>query len=162
MVDMKMETVRLRIRRFVPEDLDAFRELIRDKMASPYAVYDHAFPTDEAGLGQVLKFFAGSDEFWALQRKAGGELIGFISLNHVDGSSRNLGYCLHTQWQGQGFAAEAADGIIRYAREELKLKKLVTGTAEENLPSVRLLKRLGFDQVGPGSYELALEEKRLG
>ena len=41
-------------------------------------------------------------------------------------------------------------------KNTLKLKKLVSGTAKENLPSVRLLDRLGFVAIGLESYELAL------
>lgn len=154
-----METERLYIRKFVAGDIDDFCELIRDKMASPYAIYDSAFPTDDAGLREVLGYFASTDEFWALELKEESKIIGFISLNHVDDTSRNLGYCLHTQWQGKGYATEAARRMIRYAAEELGFDKLVTGTADENLPSVRLLDKLGFVKVGLGSYELPLNFK---
>lgn len=149
-----METERLYIRRYTKEDFPGFCELIRDKMASLYAKYDHAFPTEDAALMEVLNFFAISDEFWALEEKSEHKIIGFVSLNYVDEASRNLGYCLHTHWHGKGYASEAARRIIRYAREELGLEKLVTGTAEENLPSVRLLERLGFTRLCEGSFEL--------
>lgn len=149
-----METERLYIRRYTKEDFPGFCELIRDKMASPYAKYDHTFPTEDAALMEVLNFFAISDEFWALEEKSEHKIIGFVSLNYVDEASRNLGYCLHTHWHGRGYASEAARRIIRYAREELGLEKLVTGTAEENLPSVRLLERLGFTRLCEGSFEL--------
>ncbi len=149
-----METERLYIRRYTKEDFPGFCELIRDKMASPYAKCDHTFPTEDAALMEVLNFFAISDEFWALEEKSEHKIIGFVSLNYVDEASRNLGYCLHTHWHGKGYASEAARRIIRYAREELGLEKLVTGTAEENLPSVRLLERLGFTRLCEGSFEL--------
>ena len=149
-----METERLYIRRYTKEDFPGFCELIRDKMASPYAKYDHTFPTEDAALMEVLNFFAISDEFWALEEKSEHKIIGFVSLNYVNEASRNLGYCLHTPWHGKGYASEAARRIIRYAREELGLEKLVTGTAEENLPSVRLLERLGFTRLCEGSFEL--------
>ena len=149
-----METERLYIRRYTKEDFPGFCELIRDKMASPYAKYDHTFPTEDAALMEVLNFFAISDEFWALEEKSEHKIIGFVSLNYVDEASRNLGYCLHTHWHGRGYASETARRIIRYAREELGLEKLVTGTAEENLPSVRLLERLGFTRLCEGSFEL--------
>lgn len=149
-----METERLYIRRYTKEDFPGFCELIRDKMASPYAKYDHAFPTEDQGLMEVLKFFAGSEEFWALEEKSEHRIIGFVSLNYVNEASRNLGYCLHTHWHGKGYVSEAAGRIIKYAREELRLEKLVTGTAEENLPSVRLLERLGFTRLREGSFEL--------
>lgn len=155
-----METERLLIRRFSMDDIEGFAQLIRDKMASPYARYDHSFPTDDGGLRDVLGFFSESDEFWAVQLKESRKIIGFISLNHVDSVSRNLGYCLHTGYHGMGYAQEAAKRIIRFARDELGLEKLVTGTAKENQPSVRLLERLGFARIGEGSYELELSHTK--
>ena len=103
-----METKRLILRRFVPEDFPAFRELIRDKMNAPSAAFDEPYPTDDEGLLGVLRYFAGSDEFFAVERKDGRRLIGFVALNRTGEDIRNLGYCIHTADQGMGYAGEAA------------------------------------------------------
>lgn len=65
-------------------------------------------------------------------------------MNYIDDNTRNLGYCIHTSYQGNGFAKETVAEIKRYAKEELKLGKLISGTAEENEPSVHLLTNAGF------------------
>ena len=141
---MICETQRLIIRRFTPDDLQAFSELIRDKMNSPYAVYDEPFPVDEEGIRTALGFFIESEEFFALEEKASGRLIGFVSLNQVDSCTRNLGYCLHSRWWKKGLGSEAVQAIIHYAEERLHVVRLVSGTAEENVPSVKLLQKAGF------------------
>lgn len=65
-----------------------------------------------------------------------------------------MGYCIHTKHQGKGYAKEAVTEMKRYAREELKVVKLISGTAEENLPSVNLFLGSGFEitQRKQGSF----------
>ena len=153
-----METENLIIRSFAAEDLQDFIALIRDKMQSPYAVYDEQFPIDDASLKGLLSYFAASDEFFAVWLKAEARVIGFASLNRVDDTSRNLGYCIHTDYQGKGYAAEAVMEMKRYAKETLKLSRLISGTAEENEPSFRLLTRAGFCITGKSQGSFAKDE----
>ncbi len=140
-----METENLLIRRFLNTDFDAFAALIRDKMSSPDCVFDHPFPTDDQGLRGILSYFAGTDEFYAVLKKPEAALIGFVALNREEESDvRNLGYYIHTAHREKGYGREAAERMIRFAGEELGVRRLISGTAEENVPSVRLLQRLGF------------------
>lgn len=139
-----METKNLVIRKFMHDDFQDFFELICNKMNSKYAVYDEQFPTDIDSLKGLLSFFMDSDEFFAIELNAKGKVIGFVSLNYVDEFTRNLGYCIHTEYQGNGYAKEIVIEMKRYAKEELKIEKLISGTAEENIPSVNLLLGSGF------------------
>lgn len=117
-----METVRLVIRKFVDNDFTDFSELICDKQASKYAVYDDQFPMDAESLRNVLYFFRDSEEFWAVELKAENKLIGFISLNYVDDTTRNIGYCIHSKYQGYGYAKEAVRQAVSYAGDVLEGK----------------------------------------
>lgn len=139
-----METKNLVIRKFIVEDLDYFKELIRDKMNSEMAIYDDQFPTDDNSLKSIFDYFMTTDEFMGVALKENNTIIGFVSLNRIDDISRNLGYCINSKYQGLGYATEAVGALINYAKYELKLKKLVSGTAKNNIPSVELLKHLNF------------------
>lgn len=143
-----METSRLIIREFVLDDFVEFTELIRNKISSKYAVYDEQFPTDSESLKGLLSYFADSDEFFAVELKTENKVIGFISLNYIDDNTRNLGYCIHTSYQGRGYAKEAIEEVKKYAKEELELCMLISGTAEENEPSIHLLTSAGFTITG--------------
>ncbi len=153
-----METTRLVLRRFTPEDLNDFVELIQDKMSSAYAAYDEQFPTGEESLRNVLACFAGTDEFFAVELKAEMKVIGFIALNRIDAETRNLGYCIHSAYQGNRYAGEAVTAVIAYAKNGLKLRRLVSGTAEANAPSVRLLQNAGFILTGKSVGSFAKDE----
>lgn len=153
-----METERLSIRKFVDDDLQGFLELIRDKQASKYAIYDDQFPTDAESLRNILCYFRDSEEFWAVELKAENKLIGFISLNYVDDATRNIGYCIHSKYQGYGYAKDAVQEAISYAKDVLAVNKLVSGTARENTASVELLKKTGFSITRESKASFASDE----
>lgn len=153
-----METLHLVIRRFEVRDFQDFSELIRDKQASKYAIYDDQFPTDEENLRNVLLYFTGTDEFFAVELKSENKVIGFISLNYTDDITRNLGYCIHTNYQGCGYAKEAISEILSYTKHKLKLHRLISGTAKANIPSVELLKSIGFSITGESTTSFVNDE----
>jgi RimJ/RimL family protein N-acetyltransferase len=154
-----MQTKNLKIRRFSNADFDDFAELIRDKMASEYSKYDHPFPTDDDSLKGILDYFSSTDEFYAVELIRSNKVIGFLSLNKCEEKGvRNLGYCINTQYQGKGYGTEAVNEIIRYVKEEMKIYKLVTGTAKDNIPSVRLLSAVGFKKIGENIVSFVKDE----
>jgi RimJ/RimL family protein N-acetyltransferase len=66
-------------------------------------------------------------------------LIRRNSLNDVD-----IGYAFLPRYWSQGYALEAAMAMKQYAQEELGLNRLVAIVDPENLPSIRLLEKLGM------------------
>ena len=60
----------------------------------------------------------------------------------------DLGYALLPQYSGQGYAFEAASAVLAYARDELKLARLVAFTRPENHASQSLLRKLGLRATG--------------
>jgi RimJ/RimL family protein N-acetyltransferase len=139
---IKLSTKRLIIRNFTSEDFLSLQELIIDKEKSQYAKYDHEFPTEEGKMVEILKYFCSTDCFLAVQRKNNNDVIGYIS---IDGDyKRNLGFCFNSQYHGNGFAIESCRAVIDYLFNTLKVEILVSGTAQENIPSARLLEKLGF------------------
>lgn len=55
-----------------------------------------------------------------------------------------IGFALHTDYQGQGLAAEAAREMLRVGFEELGLHRVVAILDDRNKPSAQLLERLGM------------------
>lgn len=142
---MNIETDRLRITNFDGNDWQALQEIVIDKESSEYAYMDHAWPTDSEKIKEICNWFSQGDEFLAVRIKEGNLLVGFVSLNNTDiPKEKNLGYCLHSSHQGQGFAFEACAALIKNAFENEGIEKIGTGTGLANNPSVRLLGKLGF------------------
>jgi RimJ/RimL family protein N-acetyltransferase len=145
---IQLETERLSLRNFRPDDWRDLRELAVKYQASEYSKYDHKWPTDEKGVKGMADWFSQADRFHAVCIKDTGKLIGLISLNHKEeeqGEIYGFGYVFHPDYQGQGYASESCKAVIDHAFSSLDADRFSTGTAAANLPSCRLLERLGFE-----------------
>jgi [ribosomal protein S5]-alanine N-acetyltransferase len=84
-----------------------------------------------------------------IELKTSGKLIGMMGLfQRQNLFCPDLGFALLPNFQGQGFAYEAAVIILQYAFTTLKLPKLAAITDESNKRSRALLGRLGFVSSG--------------
>jgi RimJ/RimL family protein N-acetyltransferase len=158
-----IETGRLTLRNFTTDDWSDLRRMILQYMASPYAQYDHPWPTSEEELKGVAEWFVSGDAYMAVCLRPEGTFIGFVCLNARDdspGMALNLGYVFNWDYHGRGYATEACQAALRRAFTDLGAERILTGTAEENEPSCRLLARLGLKPtVEPeGMYTLSREE----
>lgn len=75
-----------------------------------------------------------------------------------------LGYALLPAYEGFGYAREAARAALEHARD-LGFSTLDAVVLPENGPSVRLLRDLGFERIGPTTLpgdEAVLDRYRLG
>jgi len=71
------------------------------------------------------------------------------SLQTTEGSSLyttefGLYYALSPAYQRQGYATEAARGMIRYAFNTLRLKRIVATTTYDNVASMGVMRKLGM------------------
>ena len=86
-------------------------------------------------------------------------LVGGIELTSHEDNCYELGFWLGRQHWGQGFATEACKGLLRYAREELALKNIVSSYMKGNGASANVLRKLGFKKTGEGEiYCLSRKE----
>jgi len=76
-------------------------------------------------------------------------LIGGIGIGRdTPDTPHELGYWLVPGAWGHGYATEAGLGVIRMARESLRLKRLVARHFLDNPASGRVLRKLGFRPTG--------------
>ncbi|EEW2161033.1 GNAT family N-acetyltransferase [Escherichia coli] len=85
--------------------------------------------------------------WWAIKEKASGVIVGAACLQHlanVDGAPFEIGWRLIPEHNGKGYATEAAKAIIEDAAERLGATYLVAVADPENIPSQRVMQRLGM------------------
>ncbi len=88
---------------------------------------------------------------WAVERRDTGAFIGFVGLKPVADDlpvapGTEVGWRLaHEHW-GQGFATEGARAAVAYGFGELELDEIVSFTAASNVPSRRVMAKLGMQQ----------------
>ncbi len=104
---------------------------------------------------------------FAVQLRPAGALIGLCGLLRRDTlSDVDIGYALLPQFRGHGYALEAAHAVVRLAREEFGLRRLLALANVDNAASANVLLRLGFGFEGmielvPGSEPLSLYSRAL-
>ncbi|MDO5546589.1 MAG: GNAT family N-acetyltransferase [Eubacteriales bacterium] len=65
-------------------------------------------------------------------------------------NSYEVGYCFLSDYHGMGYAKESHIALFNYLRT-LGITKFTAGTGIGNMPSVALLKSLGFELIGKES-----------
>lgn len=59
-----------------------------------------------------------------------------------------LGYVISPAFRRRGYALEAVGRVIRHLFQDTNTQMVTAGAAQGNIPSLALLKRLGFTQEG--------------
>ena len=158
---IKLDTNRLIIRNFLPDDWQDLQDVVIQYQASEWAKYEDPWPTSTEEVKGMTKFFASGDNFLAVSLKDTGKLIGLIAIGQrkeQEESVHNLGYVFHPGYSGRGYATEGCQAVMAYLFEQLGITAILTGTRPENTPSVRLLERLGLHPIGNGEYRISKEE----
>lgn len=168
----RIESARLVLRRIEPGDFDFFIDLHADPEVARYLSHGQPRSSAEslAWLQSVLKSYEdlGLGQL-AVLRKSDGMLIGRCGLSdlavearpcvgrvprgwyqRIEASAgvelvfeRELGYTFHRSSWGQGYASEAARCVLDYARDALRLTRVVSLINPENLRSLRVAQRSG-------------------
>jgi RimJ/RimL family protein N-acetyltransferase len=143
-----IETDRLLLREFAPEDLAALARVLCDRDAMRFypMIFDEAAAKEWIARNQQ-RYAAQGHGLWAMDLKSTDEMIGDcgITLQDVDGESLlEIGYHLRRDMWGQGFATEAARACCDYGFTRLRAEFLVSLVRPENLPSCRVAERNGM------------------
>jgi len=143
-----LETVRLVLREFVPDDADALALVISDAETMRY----YPAPYDRAGVEQWIernrqRYVRDGVGLWALVLKATGEMVGDCGIirQEIEGESLyEIGYHLRRDLWGQGLATEAATACRDGGFAHLGVNRLISLIRPENVPSQRVAERNGM------------------
>lgn len=76
-----------------------------------------------------------------------GERIGVFGLIR-EGDEAEVSYLLAPEARGKGYASEAVNGLLRYAKETWGIRRATAEIHKDNGPSLALARRLGFTPAG--------------
>ncbi|WP_157009048.1 GNAT family N-acetyltransferase [Agromyces laixinhei] len=148
-----LDTERLQLRPFTYDDADCLFELQSDADVLRY--WDSPPWVDRVSVARFMDGCRrmaedGSGARVAIERGADQTFIGWCTFNswNPDFRSASLGYCLNRAAWGQGYATEAARGMLRWAFDTLDLNRVQSETDTRNLASARVLEKLGFVREG--------------
>jgi ribosomal-protein-alanine N-acetyltransferase len=65
-----------------------------------------------------------------------------------DADAVEIGYTIFEPYRGQGYATEAVRALIEWASGERGIRRFVASVAPDNAPSLAIVRKLGFVEVG--------------
>ncbi|MEQ9642368.1 MAG: GNAT family N-acetyltransferase [Alphaproteobacteria bacterium] len=145
-LDVIIETSRLRLRRLAPADAPRLAEI----QANWNVTRNLAAATFPSSLDDMRHWLAGHETEWSAGRAyrfsviCDDAIVGCADIDTIEGDQGELGYWLDEPWWGRGFASEAGAALVDFARDTLRLRRLVAGHAADNPASGRVLRKLGF------------------
>ena len=146
-----IDTPRLSLRPLTMDDFDAMYAMHRRADVARYLYWEPhdlaqtrewlAHRVNQTRLDHVTDMIA-----LAVQRRDTDEVIGWANLRLVSAehSQGELGYVLHPDHQGRGFATEVAIALLRLGFEGAELHRICARCDGRNAASARVMERAGM------------------
>ena len=147
-----LETERLILRRFTPDDVDNLVTLDGDADVMLYLTGGRITPREEVET-DILPAFLGYYErgdgygFWAVVEKASGDFVGWFHFRPGEDNQDDepeLGYRLRKDAWGKGYATEGSVALIAKGFTELGVRRVVASTMVVNTGSRRVMEKAGM------------------
>lgn len=146
---LRLETERLILRRFNRSDAeDCFAFLSCKEDA--YMDDGTFFTSMDGDFFHIMDSYAEQMRYMMVLKETG-HAIGTIHLFDADlraVDTKEIGYCVAPAYKRHGYAYEALSVLLRYLLYDLNLDLIVAGAIPDNIPSIRLLEKLGFQYEG--------------
>lgn len=146
-----LETERLRLRRFVPGDIDRLVELDSDPEVMRYISFGLPTPRERYEQQILPRWFALYAEapllgYWAAETRVDGEFVGWFHLrpDRIDAGEQELGYRLRRVAWGRGLATEGSLGVLAHGFGRVGAEIISARTLAANAASQRVMQKCGL------------------
>lgn len=153
--DAPIETERLRLRRPTLADAEA---VLAYQSREDVARYQQFEPRDRErvetwlqGNASAVRLEQDGDHLQPLlERRSDGSVIGdlYFTIRSVANGTGEIGWTLHPDAQGAGYATEAALALLAVGFERMRLHRIVAEIDPRNTASAALCRRLGMRAEG--------------
>lgn len=150
-----LKTARLRLRPFQETDLETFAAYRSEPEVARYQSWDAPYSLEQAETfyEELQREQPGAPGSWyqvAVERLDTTGIIGDCYFHVLAGDPRQgeIGFTFAPQHQRQGYATEAVRCLLGYLFGDLNLHRVTATCDAENLPSARLLERVGMRREG--------------
>jgi ribosomal-protein-alanine N-acetyltransferase len=145
---LPVRTARLTLREFVRADFDAVLAYSCDPRVTRYLFFG---PRDQDGTAEYLDGLLASQKErprtrfeLAVEDSASARVIGACDLSYIERNVVDLGYMLHADAWGQGFATEIALALLDAAFYDLRAARVISTVDVNNGASIRVLEKIGM------------------
>lgn len=154
-VQAQLESKRLILRQWQDSDLKPFAEMNADPEVMRYFPGTYSFQESEKLFAKMQNIInVNGWGWWALEHKETGEFIGATGLVSVLFDAHfvpavEVGWRIRREHWRKGYASEAASVALEFAQNTLKLPKVVSFTAVQNVPSIGVMEKIGMQRILP-------------
>jgi RimJ/RimL family protein N-acetyltransferase len=140
------------LREFRTSDLEDYLAIVGDDRVTSWLSFDSRDrAAAEKALTAMVERAAQEDRpdyLLAVTRRDDDSVVGFARLGPTGVKAAHLGYAIHADHWGRGYATDAARVLLRFAFGTLGLHRVSAAIGPENEASVAVVKRLGFTYEG--------------
>ena len=146
------QTTNLLIREIGFQDINDMYDYAKLPFVGPMAGWEPHLNKNETRM--VIQSFHNKKKFgqigvFSVVLKETNKMIGTIELHsYVRLHKAELGYTIHPDFWGKGYAVEASKVLIRWGFLHLQLKRIECNTFMDNPQSIRVVEKLGFEFEG--------------
>lgn len=148
----QLETKRLFLREFRPEDQEAILHLYQDPLVTEHVMEPIKTPQQAQAIVQeyAAYFRTGTGIVWAIALKGSTTVIGTCGYEVISAYDQRgeIGYDLGKAYWGQGLMKEALGAVIDHSFSTMALNRIQAYVLSANVRSVHLLKNLSFTTEG--------------
>jgi RimJ/RimL family protein N-acetyltransferase len=150
-VHVILETDRMLLRRFTPDDLELLVELDDDREVMRFI--NGGLPVDRGDVAEALEWWLGYYDrgeafgFWAAIDRSDGAFLGWFHFRPGaghDASEPELGYRLHRRAWGSGLATEGSRALIDRGFAQLGIERVLAETMAVHGASRRVMEKSGM------------------
>jgi len=149
-----LETDRLRLRSWLDDDRNLFREINADPKVMEFFPFRRSYAEADALMAKLNDMITDTGiGFYCLELKATGEPMGFCGLSYANMPGIfppevvEIGWRLATRFWGNGYVTEAARALLDFAFDDKGLDAVVSFAVGENHRSTAVMKRLGLHRI---------------
>jgi RimJ/RimL family protein N-acetyltransferase len=147
-----LATPRLILRPWRESDREPFAALNADPRVMQHFPAMLTRPESDALIDRCMRHHADHGfTYFAIDLRATSTFIGFVGIAHPSIEAHftpcvEIGWRIAHAYWNQGYATEAARECLRFAFDTLRLDEVVAYTVPANLPSRRVMEKLGMSR----------------
>jgi ribosomal-protein-alanine N-acetyltransferase len=144
----EIETLRLRLRHFTPDDADDLYHIYSYPELFKYMSNEKKLSWEQT-VGVINSLTENWQQHqvgvWAVVYKKDRKLIGHCGFKFLENTQEiQIGYLLLPSYWGMGLGTEAASAALKYGFEVAKLERVVAVAKPENIASRRVMEKVGM------------------
>ncbi len=138
------------LREFTTDDGEAVHALVGDRRVTDFLSFDAKSPEQSAAMlnGILARTHQQPRTEFYLAIHHHEPLIGFARLGLSGVKAAKLGYAIHADHWGHGYATAAVRTLVGFGFAHLDLHRITAAIGPDNKASIAVVKRLGFTEEG--------------